>query len=145
MWLYLKSRPDSGFPFHTIFSKGSDSSNGPWCFLYYQSNLHYIYFRNNGTELVTPVAHGMVASTWYHLEISSNGTTHRIRKNGVTLTTGANAVVDTTKDLRIGSYQTSGGVAQHVGELRFEDFRWTAGVQRNASDFTPPTTKAVAY
>jgi hypothetical protein len=145
MWLFLRQMPDTTNPFFTLFSKGSDASNGPWCFIYYNGGAQYIYYRNNATELVTPVAHGMTVSTWYHIEVSSNGTTHRIRKNGTTLTTGTNSVVDTTKTLLIGSFQNSGGTALHLASARFEDFRWTAGVQRNSSDFTPLTTKAPAY
>lgn len=144
MWIYFRALPDSGLPFQSIFSKGSDTGNGPWCFIYWQSGSHFIYYRNNATELVTPVAHGMSPSIWYHLEISSNGTTHRIRKNGVTLTTGTNSIIDTTKTLLIGAEQNSGGSAIHVAQAQFEDFRWTGGVQRNASDFTAPTTKAPA-
>lgn len=147
-WLYLTSLPTVGNPFFTLFSKGQDAGNGPWLFLFYQSDQQFIYFRNNATELVTPVKHNMNINTWYHIEVSraSASTTNRIRKDGVTLTTGTGTIVDNSaRTLLIGSYQNSSASPLHFANAKFEDFRWTAGVQRNASDFTPPTTKAPAY
>lgn len=138
-WLnFFGSLPVLG-NFFTIFSKGNDNTNGPWLFAYNDGGTQKLYYRNNGVDLVTPVAHGMSAQTWNHIEVSKTSTTHRIRKNGVTLTTGTGTLSDSTSDLKIGSINVS---PTHVGDIRVEDFRWTSGVQRNASDFTPPTSKA---
>jgi hypothetical protein len=140
-WLYLYGLPFSVGDFFMLFSKTLDSGNDPRLFLYNNAGTQQLYFRSNGAELVTPVAHGLSATTWYHMEISSNGTTHRVRKNGTTLTTGSGTIVDGTHDLWIGAIDNAGSPT-HVCNGRFCDFRWTAGVQRNSSDFTAPVYKA---
>lgn len=132
-----------------------------WCYKIYSGDAipiafwstapsagYYIWILDSGAVKIQAFDNSSVAqsltsassvvplNTWTHVEISTDGTTLRIRVDGVTEGSRAHfAIKNPTGVFRVGAYDTSN--YQYEGYL--DDLLITVGVQRNSSDFTPPT------
>lgn len=105
-----------------------------WAFLY--NNTRVLYFRNGSNqELITPVASGFVVDIWYHLAFVRDGSTYRLYKNGVQISTGTGTIGNTQRAFRVGSLERT----THPANGRFDDFRFSKGVCRypGGTTFTP--------
>lgn len=94
-----------------------------------------VYVSNNGTIISygTPLP----ATTWTHIALTRSGTTMTLWVGGTSVGTATNSTNFTDNSFRIGCYPNEGGgwLNGKVAGVRF-----TKGVCRYTSSFTPPAT-----
>lgn len=90
----------------------------------------------------TPItkATTIVVDTWYHIAVVRTGTDVMIFVDGTQIETTATSSVDVTytDQLAIGVNDVAGTPAQPFGGW-IDEFRWSKGIARWTTDFTPPT------
>ena len=126
---------DNGYADHMIYRTG-----GSW--LYYSSTY------GGGWDAAGGGSFGAVANgTWAHLAVEKVGTTFRLYRNGVGITTfTSNPTYSNIRPLRISTYNGSAG--QYFGYI--QDFRMYNRAKYNSSSsgngvtFTPPTSYVTA-
>lgn len=127
---------DSGNAYDVLFSGCEPSSEvfSYWATLY--NNTATLRFLNGSNQdLITPVASGFVVGTWYHLAFVRDGSTYRLYKNGVQISTGTGTIGNTQRAFFIGSLNRT----SHPSNGRFADFRFSKGICRypGGTTFTP--------
>lgn len=117
-----------------ILGKGDATSVAGSTFSFLTNGTKVVYY--NGTTGATP-SFSVTLNTWQHFALVRNGINLTCYKDGVsvssvTLPAGA-SVNNTTSQLRIGYYATSG----YTGYI--DSFRFTNGIARYTADFDPET------
>jgi hypothetical protein len=107
---------------------------------------YYLLFRlyNPGTGVNTWVSVPMnsppVTNTWYHFAVCRQGTNWYFFKDGIqqgTVQVNANSVEDLDRGITIGG--AGGGWTGYSFIGWIDEFRWSKGIARWTSNFTPPT------
>jgi len=112
---------------------------------YTVNGLQFTIYDDDWASLVSlsqDATSGWSADTWYHVAIVRNGNTFSLYRDGVLLdsTTYSGAVPDYSSDLYIGCQYNSGNVGSYFpGHI--DEFRWSKGIARWTSAFTPPTAE----
>lgn len=94
----------------------------------------------DGTTFICQAASPNLATSWNHVAVTRQGTTFRVFVNGTLLTSGTSSVnlnsggTGNTRTFDIGTFGGNTGLSGQV-----DDIRYTLGVARYTSNFTPPT------
>ena len=119
-----------------------DSSNR-WGFWMNAANIQFHAYMGGTTRAYYTFAHGLSTGTWYHIALVRSGTNVYIFVNGVaqTLTVtnaiGTNSLTDLASALSVGRSYYDAAWKYLNGWM--DEFRFTKGVARWTSNFTPPT------
>lgn len=132
---YKPTTLPAGSDFHFLVSKAVDAAAGIHMFLFSGS----VYVRNLATDIVTPVAHGMSAGTWYHWRFGKDSSGNNyLGRDGSLLTSGTGNTTNNSDALLLGA--VVGNV--HYADGRFDDFRWDNGINRyGTGSYTVPTSE----
>ena len=106
------------------------------------SGRTYVYIGNGSSWTGAPAINSGSGNTiainqWYHVALTSDGTTLRLFHNGIIVGTSATLPSGFQGYARIGAINT--GSASEYFNGYMEDFRITKGVARYTANFTPPT------
>jgi len=137
-WLYLNSLPAVRYFLFGSFGTGDSG----WTVDIDSSGN--IFISRNSSGATVSLSSPVVASSWQHLAVVSNGTTIVVYRNGISVGSlaassnlvGAGAIGAVTQDFRIGARQAANLLPLN-GYI--DDLRITKGVARYTANFTPPT------
>ena len=128
-WFQYQTSFSSSWP--RIFSVGSYPSTSIGVSI--EGGTIYVWLAGGGPRLFASA--GSISNQWVHFAITRSGTTLRIFKNGVQLTSGTNStnVTNSSTPLYVGSEGTSG---TYFGGL-ITNFHFVKGTALYTSAFTP--------
>jgi hypothetical protein len=154
-WSYLVSQPSNGVVLAGVMrtSESWNFSTGHAWVLYYDPAYGVSLEWNDGANggpwygivMGTPIS----AGAWYHQAITYDGTNLRLFLNGVLYGTNAcsfaNISSAVSTPLTIGKYKWANGTTSGVGAFNgyLDEFRFSKGIARWTSSFTPPTVPSV--
>lgn len=134
-WVYVTSMASNN---RVIFSI---DATGPTVGIQLNLYLGGLYYNDFNAGLAAPSA-GVITGKWTHIAASRQGNVHRMFVDGAQVSADTMAVSTWTP-----LYATIG--ASRVGYLPFDgyidDLRFTQGVARYTSNFTPPTASFEEY
>lgn len=87
----------------------------------------------------------MSTGTWYYIAICYDGTNVRIYQDGTLIFTSSTYSRNLSSDTVTIAIGCSGGLGGADGTARFDEFRWTHGVDRSAGGTTPPATPTAEF
>jgi hypothetical protein len=121
---------------NTICSRMSDGHYFYWAFEYGTT----FRFRDLGTSIDFSISGVPVTTnTWYHIAVVRTGNTFRMYLDGIQQGTdyiNTDALFDRSAELDIGTLGSGYGY-ELAGYI--DEFRWSKGIARWTSNFTPPT------
>jgi hypothetical protein len=113
------------------------TSSGNYFYLSWESG--FLRFRDAGGSINFSAAFSISTNTWYHVAVSRSGNDFRIFKNGVqigTTYTNSASMLARSVGLDVGAMTMS---ANYEMNGWIDEFRWSKGIARWTSNFTPPT------
>ena len=87
----------------------------------------------------------MSTGVWYYIAICYDGTSVRVYQDGSLIFTSSTYSRGLSSDTITIGVGCSSGLGGDDGTARFDEFRWTHGVDRSAGGTTPPTTPAAEF
>ena len=143
-WVMWNALPVSG-SLQFFATQATDNSNRLVFDMYYVSAGVFAIELNtivSGTSKIISGQTSLTTGVWYHFAYVRNGNTCKIYKDGTQIASNTSYTVSVgnyTGDLVIGRrHADSGGYFYLNG--RIDEFRWSKGIARWTSDFTPPTS-----
>jgi Concanavalin A-like lectin/glucanases superfamily len=134
-WVY-PTNPANG----TYQYFGSAEGN-PYFQIGLASNGKFVFAKGYFSDLVQSVS-AATANTWYHVAITRYGSTCTLWVNGVsqgTATDSSACTITGTNPYSVGALWSGGSILYEFSGY-MNDFRYTRGIARYTSNFTPPTT-----
>lgn len=123
-----------------IFSAFYDSNNRSS--LYYNSSASNITYWSNGSPRIEGGA--LYPNQWYHLVVTSDGTTTTLYVNGVSKGTTTYTQANQNMAIYVGTAWNGAGTTNGYMDGYISDFRFAKGTAVYTSAFTPPTAPLTA-
>ena len=103
------------------------------------SKFSCAFFKLGGSAMLLTSTTTVQNNTWYHLAVVRDGSTFRLFVNGVEEDTYTNTGAVTVSSSTKAWVASAAGASNSAGNGYIDDLRFTKGVARYTSNFTPPT------
>ena len=144
-WIKFNVLPTSGNQMQFFLQANDNWQNTHYLYILNQSGvytLRYVVVTGNVSQIqLISTWSTPVTNTWYHIAIVRNGNAFTCYVDGISIGTSTTSATyaNLVNPLTIGAYSNPVGTTGEFLNGWMDEFRWSKGIARWTSNFTPPS------